>query len=76
MATNRGLTEAIEDLSTSIEIDIDEIKSYAYNYNLLGTIQVKTVNINSELVLQTLRNLDAYIQEQISDLETDIEVQK
>lgn len=73
---NRGLTEVIENLSTSIEIDIDEIKSYAYNYNLLGTIQIKTVNINSELVLQTLRNLDTYIQEQISDLETDIEVQE
>lgn len=73
---NRGLTEVVENLSTSIEIDIDEIKSYAYNYNLLGTIQIKTVNINSELVLQTLRNLDTYIQEQISDLETDIEVQE
>lgn len=73
---NRGLTEVIENLSASIEIDIDEIKSYAYNYNLLGTIQIKTVNINSELVLQTLKNLDTYIQEQISDLETDIEVQK
>lgn len=73
---NRGLTEVIENLSASIEIDIDEIKSYAYNYNLLGTIQIKTVNINSELVLQTLRDLDTYIQEQISDLETDIEVQE
>lgn len=73
---NRGLTEIVENLSASIEIDIDEIKSYAYNYNLLGTIQIKTVNINSELVLQTLKNLDTYIQEQISDLETDIEVQK
>ena len=73
---NRGLTEVIENLSTSIEINVDEIKSYAYNYNLLGTIQIKTVNINSELVLQTLRNLDTYIQEQISDLETDIEVQE
>lgn len=72
---NRGLTEVIENLSTSIEIDVDEIKSYAYNYNLLGTIQVKTVNINSELVLQTLRNLGTYIQKQISDLERDIEVQ-
>lgn len=73
---NRGLMEVIENLSTSIEIDVDEIKSYAYNYNLLGTIQIKTVNINSELVLQTLRDLDTYIQEQISDLEIDIEVQE
>lgn len=73
---NRRLTEVIENLSTSIEIDIDEIKSYAYNYNLLGTIQIKTVNINSELVLQALKELNTYIQEQISDLETDIEVQK
>ena len=73
---NRGLTEVIENLSASIEIGINEIKSYAYNYNLLGTIQIKTVNINSELVLQTLKNLDTYIQKQISDLEIDIEVQK
>lgn len=72
---NRGLTEVVENLSANIEINVDEIKSYAYNYNLLGTIQIKTVNINSELVLQVLRNLDTYIQEQISDLETDIEVQ-
>lgn len=66
----------IEKASSITEVNIDEIKSYAYNWNLLGHIPIKTVNINSEFVLQTLRELDSYIQEQISDLETDIEVQK
>lgn len=70
------IIDVIKTNSAMIEVNIDEIKSYAYNYNLLGTIQIKTVNINSEFVLQTLRALDTYIQERISDLEIDIEVQK
>lgn len=70
------IIDVIKTNSAMIEVNIDEIKSYAYNYNLLGAIQIKTVNINSEFVLQTLRALDTYIQERISDLEIDIEVQK
>lgn len=66
----------IEKASSIVEVNVDEIKSYAYNWNLLGNIPIKTVNINSEFVLQALRKLDSYIQEQISDLEMDIEVQK
>lgn len=70
------IIDVIKTNSAMIEVNIDEIKSYAYNYNLLGAIQIKTVNINSEFVLQTLRALDTYIQERISDLEIDIEAQK
>lgn len=72
----QNIIQDIEKASSIVEVNIDEIKSYAYNWNLLGNIPVKTVNINSEFVLQTLRDLDSYIQEQISDLEIDIEVQE
>lgn len=73
---NREIIQDIEKASSIAEVNIDEIKSYAYNWNLLGRISIKTVNTNSEFVLQTLRKLDSYIQEQISDLEIDIEVQE
>lgn len=72
----KNIIQDIEKASSIVEVNIDEIKSYAYNWNLLGDIPVKTVNINSEFVLQTLRDLDSYIQEQISDLEIDIEVEE
>lgn len=71
--------EIIQDIEKAFFIaglNIYEIKSYAYNWNLVEYIPIKTVNINSEFVLQTLRKLDSYIQEQISDLEIDIEVQE
>lgn len=72
----REVIQDIKEASSIVEVNVDEIKSYAYNWNLLGNIPIKTVNINSEFALQALRKLDSYIQEQISDLEMDIEVQK